>query len=316
MLPEGISEPSFGSTMAHYNRLFQREQSVLGCLCGDTTRISTLATRSQSRYNKRVFPRLFRLGPFQLPVYATLLSLGLVCGVLVSVRKGSRRGVASTRLLDAALIGVSSGLVGARAAYVAVNWAFFRHHLSEALRLWAGGLTWQGGLVSGLLLVALYGLRFRLSLGVLFDALTLGLACFTLFIWLGSGSANDVYGRETYPIDGFLWSLSADLPDLYGLRAPRINVPLLGAIWSGLVLGLLWIFHERLRAPGSLFLSYIALTGLGGVILVPMQANAVPYLFHVRLDWLFNLLLAVGGISGLAALRLRKVWQRRGVPPT
>jgi len=253
-----------------------------------------------------VFPSTIYVGFLSLPTYATLLSLGVIGAVLLSVWQGTRRGLAPTQPFDAALLGASGGLLGARAAYVVVNWAFYRDHLAEALRLSAGGLAWQGGLVLGLLLIALYGVRFRLSLGALLDALALGLAWFTLCLWLGSGAANDVYGRETFPSDDVLWRLSADLPDMYGLRAPRINVPLLGMVWSGLAFLILWRLGERLREPGGLFCIYLALTGLGGLVFIPLQANPVPYLVHVRLDWLFSLVLAAVGLCGLVAVKLRR----------
>ena len=252
-----------------------------------------------------MFPNTIYVGPLSLPTYATLLSLGVIGAVLLSVWQGHRRGLAPTRPFDAALLGASGGLLGARATYVIVNWAFYRDHLAEALRLSAGGLAWQGGLLFGLLLITLYGLRFRLSLGVLLDTVALGLAWFTLCLWLGSGAANDVYGRETFPSDDVLWRLSADLPDVYGLRAPRINVPLLGMVWSGLVFPILWCLGERMRKPGGLFCIYLALTGLGGLALIPLQANAVPYLFHLRLDWLFMLVLTAVGVCGLLAVKLR-----------
>jgi len=256
-----------------------------------------------------------QLGPFRLPTYATLLSLGLSGGILLSVWQGVRRGFAPDQPFDAALLGAVGSLVGARAAYVAVNWAYYGDHLSEAFRFWTGGLAWQGGLSLGLLLVALYGVRFRLSLGALFDSLALGLAWFTLFIWLGSGSANDVYGRETFPTDGLLWALSADLPDLYGLRAPRVNVSLLGSIWSGLVLIALWFLRGRLISPGSLFFAALVLSGLGGLALVPLQASQAPYLLRVRLDWLFNLLLVISGLVGWIIVRILALrYGRRSSP--
>lgn len=261
-----------------------------------------------------MFPTLIKIGPLNLPAYATLLSLGLVGGALINLWRGPRRGVTQTQCFDASLLAATGGLVGARLAYAAVNWAYYRDHLNEALRLWAGGLAWQGGLVLGLLLVALYGARYRLSLGALFDALTLGLAWFTLFVWLGSGVANDVFGRETYPTDGLLWTLSADLPDLYGLRAPRINVPLLGIVWSGLVFIALWFLQGRLTARGSLFFAFLTLIGLVGLALVLFQANAVPNLFHVRLDWLFYLLLVASGLAGLTAVAYRALKSSSRIP--
>jgi prolipoprotein diacylglyceryltransferase len=246
---------------------------------------------------------LIQLGPLHLPTYATLLALGIVGGILSSAQQGQRRGLSPTHCFDAALLGASGALVGARAAYVALNWAYYGHHLSEALRLWAGGLAWQGGLMVGLPLVALYAARHRLPLGALLDALAPGTAWLVLFLWLGSGAANDVYGRETFPTAGLLWTLSGDLPDLYGLYAPRVNVPLLGALWSGLVLISVGVSRERPTPSGALFLACLGLTGLGSLALVPLQANPVPFLLRVRLDVWFNLALASGGLGGLLVLK-------------
>jgi phosphatidylglycerol:prolipoprotein diacylglycerol transferase len=258
-----------------------------------------------------VFPNLIEIGPLTLPTYATLLSLGLVGGVFVNLRQAPRWGVTQTQCFDATLLAAAAGLIGARLAYIAVNWAYFHNHLAEALRLWAGGLAWQGGLVLALCAVVLYAARYRLPLSSLFDALTLGLAWFTLFVWLGSGVANDVFGRETYPTDGLLWRLSADLPDLYGLRAPRVNVPLLGIIWSGLVFLGLGLSRARFSGRGAFFFTYLTLTGLGGLVLVLLQANAVPILFHVRIDGWFYLIVALFGLGGLFALRLRTTRAKR-----
>ena len=260
-----------------------------------------------------MFPTQLRIGPVSLPAYATLLSLGLIGGVLINLWRGPRRGITQAQCFDASLLAAVGGLVGARVAYATFNWAYFRDNLSEALRLWTGGLAWQGGLLLGLLLVVLYSARYRLSPGKLFDALTLGLAWFTLCVWLGSGVASDIFGRETYPGDGLLWRLSADLPDLYGLREPRVNVPLLGILWSSLVLGVLWFLQDRLRRSGSLFLLYLTLSGLAGVVLVQLQANAVPYVFGLRFDWLFCLVMVSIGLTGLVALKLSAIYADRSI---
>ncbi len=236
--------------------------------------------------------------------YAALLSLGLAGGVGLALLSSRRFSIPSAYAFDAALLSAIGGLAGARAAYVALNWAYYRHHLVEGLRFWAGGLAWLGGLPGALLLVALYAAICRPSLRSLLDALALPLAWFTLCIWLGSGAANDIYGRETFPTDGLWWQLSADLPDLYGLRAPRINVVLMGVLWSGIVLLALTWLSRRPTRPGALFWLYLALTGLGGLALVPLQANPAPYLLRVRLDGWAYLALVAAGLTGLVAPRL------------
>jgi prolipoprotein diacylglyceryltransferase len=252
-----------------------------------------------------VFADWIDCGPLHLPTFATLLSLGLIGGVCISLWQARRRKFSLIWTFDAALVAASGGLVGARLTYVAIHWTYYQDHWSEALHLGAGGLAWQGGLVLGILGVVLYARRAKVPLDTLLDVLAWGLAWFVLFIWLGSGAANDIYGRETWPGEGLWWTLSADLPDLYGLRAPRVNVPLLGAVWSGLVLIGLALSSWRWREQGGgLFLSCIGLTGLGGLLLVPLQANPVPFLFHVRLDWWFNLALLIIGLGGCAFVNL------------
>ena len=253
-----------------------------------------------------MLPTLIRLGPIHLPAYATMLTVAFVGAVCITVWQAPRHGLTHAQCFDIALLAAVGGLVGARLSYVMVNWVYFKEHLGEAPLIWSGGLAWQGGVVLGLALAGLYGVRYRLSLAGLFDALALGLGWFTLFLWLGSGTANDVYGQETYPADRLLWSLSADLPDLYGLRAPRVNIPLLGIVWSGIVFAALWFLQDRFRTPGTFFLAFWALTGMGGLVLVPLQANAVPFVFRLRLDWLFYLALTVVGFLGWMVLAARK----------
>lgn len=258
-----------------------------------------------------MFPTVIELGPLRLPTYATLLSVGLVGSALLSLWQARPRGVTPEHAFDGVLLGFAGGLAGARAAYVMLHWDYFQDHLGEAVRVWSGGLAWQGGLVVGLLLVLLYARRRDVPLGNLLDVLAPGLAWFILFVWLGSGAAADIYGRETFPLDGWLWTLSADLPDLYGLRAPRVNVPLLGAVWSGLVLAGLLLLSRHTFRPGTLFLVGVVLTGAGGLVLVPLQANPVPGVLQVRVDWLFYLALSLGGLAGLALFRVdRPFWQR------
>ena len=252
-----------------------------------------------------MFPAFVRIGPLELSTYSAILGLGLIGSIGLGVWQGQRRGLVASRLFDVTLLAAVGGLVGARIAYVAVNWVYYRDHVSEALRMWSGGLAWQGGLGLALLLVLVTITRSRLPRAKVLDALALGWAWFTLCLWLGSGVANDVYGRETWPGDGLWWRLSADLPDLYGLRAPRINVALLGVGWSALVLAAIGLLTRFSKRPGISFFTYLLLTGLGGLWLVPLQASPAPYLLRARLDGWFYLTLVGAGLCGLIVVKRR-----------
>ena len=53
--------------------------------------------------------------------------------------------------IDAGLVALFAGLVGARAGYVFSRWGYFAEHLTEALYVWQGGLSWASALVAVLI---------------------------------------------------------------------------------------------------------------------------------------------------------------------
>jgi hypothetical protein len=66
------------------------------------------------------------------------------------------------------------------------------------------------------------------------------------------------------PDQGLLWNISAELPDLYGLRVPRVAVQALGAGWNVLLLGLAILWGKRARLfPAWLILYAAGDLGLG-----------------------------------------------------
>jgi prolipoprotein diacylglyceryltransferase len=135
--------------------------------------------------------------------------------------------------LDGALSAGAGGVLLGRAGYVATNWTFFQDHLGEGFQVWRGGLSASGALVGGILgAVVLCILRGTDPRPVL-DALAPGAAVVTASAWLACLGAGCAWGKEVWPGQGLLWHLSADLPDLYGLSAPRVAVQALGAGWAG-----------------------------------------------------------------------------------
>lgn len=255
-----------------------------------------------------------KLGSVHLSPYAMWMGLGALLATAVSFYERSVQSkkcagfdLAARHLGDAILLGLVGGLVGARATYVGINWTYYQDRLSEAVRPWAGGLTWEGGLVISLLVIVVHTASSpeTPSPWRLLDLLAPSLALVAAFIWLASGTVGAACGRETYPSEGWLWRLSADLPDTYRLYAPRVNVQLLGAAWSGVTFGLLEWFGRRLPPAGTRFSLYLALTGSSGMILTALRGDPVPHLWGLRLDGLFNLGLTCLGVLGLG-------WSSRG----
>jgi phosphatidylglycerol:prolipoprotein diacylglycerol transferase len=83
-----------------------------------------------------------------LPAYGVLMVLAVTVGLLVTLAVFLRQGQSPDRALDACLIGIACGVVGARLLGLAVEWrAFFANPLDA---LWhAGGLHFYGGFLGG-----------------------------------------------------------------------------------------------------------------------------------------------------------------------
>ncbi len=238
----------------------------------------------------------FRFGPFLISSYTVLIDLGVLLGGVLILLRANHRGRDIGRTLDALLAAALAGLLVGRGAYVAFHWDYYSDHLLQALRLREGGLTWQGVLVGGLIAVAIDCSRRSSSLGDLLDVWTPGVALLPIFAWLGCLMVGCAYGVEICPSQP-LWALSIDLPDLYGVRAPRVAVQLLGAGWSVCLFLFVLVVERRLKRKGLLFPLWLALYGLGAFLLGALRANETLFVAGWRLDQLIDLALTAGGVG-------------------
>jgi phosphatidylglycerol:prolipoprotein diacylglycerol transferase len=247
-----------------------------------------------------LYPVLFHLGSFTVTGYAGLIDAGLLAGAAIAWLAARRRGLNPARVLDAALAAALGGLVGGRAAYVAARWAYYQDHVRRALRLWDGGLSWHGALAGGVVAVLAYCAIRRVSLRSMLDVLAPGVAILAACAWLGCLMNGCVYGVETYPGQGVLWALGLELPDLYGIRAPRVAVQLLGAGWSAVTLAALVFAGRRPRCEGLVFPLWVALYSAGSFGLGFVRADEVAMVAGWRADQVADLALAVIGTMILA----------------
>jgi prolipoprotein diacylglyceryltransferase len=193
------------------------------------------------------------LSRLPLPEYRAALTVGVLIGAALALWVGHRNGLPVMVVVDGVLAAAVGGLLIGRLVYVAAHLAYFREHPTAALAFGQGGLSAPGVVVGGVAGVGGMARIRRRSPGPLWGALAPGAAVVLISAYLGCLRAGCACGRETWPADGVLWALSAELPDLYGLRAPRVAVSVLGMGWGALMLVLtLWMARRgRATAPGA-----------------------------------------------------------------
>ena len=249
-----------------------------------------------------IFDFLTRL---PLPTYRAALMVGGLLGTALALWAGRRNGLAAMVVVDGVLAAAVGGLLVGRLAYVAAHLPYFREYPAAALALWQGGLSAPGAVVGGVVGAGVLARLRGQSPRPLWDVLAPGAAVVVIAAYLGCLRAGCACGRETWPGDGLLWTLSADLPDLYGLRAPRAAVPVLGMGWGALMLVLtLWMARGgRATTPGAtasgatarVAPTWLALYGLGEFALGFLRGDTAPLIGGLSaLQWAGLGLLGVG----------------------
>lgn len=236
--------------------------------------------------------------------YRLILAFGCLLGAGLAMARGRRRGHSLATMLDAALGVALGGLLLGRGVYVARNWAYFEDHLVEGARLWRGGLSAPGVILgAGIGLLILCRWR-RIDPRPILDAMAPGAALVSLAAWLACLVVGCAWGIEVWPDQGLLWHLRAELPDLYGVEAPRLPIQVAGMAWSAGLL-VLTLLIEGKCSPFPLWLTLHAAGDFGWWFL---RGDVVPVIGGLGVGQLVDLALLLLGLT----LWATPIWRRDG----
>ncbi len=227
---------------------------------------------------------------FELPAYSVFVMLGIATGVIVAnffLRAHSRRVASSSIFLGGVLISLIAGWLGARLYHVATHWEYYSTRPEEIAQIGLGGLAMRGALLTGFIALAVFARVRGLRLARLLDATAIGLAAGQAIGWIGALLHGANYGIVSDS------QFVLDLPDLYGLYAPRF--PLQHAqiiLFAGLFVGLLVLAFQR-PPIGLLFAVYLSIASLGNFLLGFQRGDEAMFVGGWRVDqW--------GDLGGLA----------------
>lgn len=159
-----------------------------------------------------------------LPVfgYGLFLMLGFVAALLLSCRRAKATGLSVDATIDVGLISIFAGVVGARAAFLLLDYTPADGNYGtplEWLAVWQGGLTFQGGLFLALVADFAYLRWKKISAGRMFDVYAPGLA-------LGVGM-----GRVGCLLNGCCWGKIAPEGSLFSMYFPEEIEPMAWQYW-------------------------------------------------------------------------------------
>jgi len=184
-----------------------------------------------------------------------MLLLAFVVGVLWAIREAKLRGLAPERMVDSGLAALIGGLVGARILYIILDPYLGWRDLPF---VWHGGLSFHGGLVGGILAVALYAAAVRVSIGLVFDTGAPSVALGYAVARLGCFLNGCCYGCPT----DLPWAVRFRDPTSGELTLPSHPAQLYAGLGSLIAFGILLWLRSRARVHGQLFIAYLGLYGV------------------------------------------------------
>ena len=138
-------------------------------------------------------PLLFRIGTFEITSFGAMMATAAIVGLFILQREARRSGLPDS-VMDAGLVGVIGGMVGAK-----LFWTI-EHAGSgpiSGLLFSRGGLSWYGGLIGGLVSGLVFIRSRRWPLMAILAAATPALAIGQLLGRIGCFLVGDDYGWPT-----------------------------------------------------------------------------------------------------------------------
>lgn len=217
-----------------------------------------------------MLPILFEIGTVKVFSYGLLLAIGSAVGIWRAALVSHRAGLRPEQVLDAGMLMVFSGLIGARLTFVLLHYPDYAGNPLSVLAIWDGGLTFFGGLATGALAAYLWSRRNRVNVPAFADviapslALSYGIARIGCFL---NGCCNGA--QCSLP-----WAVQFHESGSHLMTPPSHPVQLYSMAVSLLVFGMLVILEKRNLQPGRLFGSWLVLSSIERYVMEEFRKGA------------------------------------------
>lgn len=188
---------------------------------------------------------LFSIGPFHVYFFGLMIAIGVISAVFFASLQAKKRGIKDDIIFNLAIIGVISGVVGARLFYILFyNPSFYFRNPMEIFKITEGGLSIHGGLFVAIASGYIYSARVKISFLKLADISVMAVA-----LAQGIGRVGcDVFGKAMTHI--MPWGISVSGNILHPAQVYEF-------VLDYILFIILWRKSEKQKYEGQLFVTYI-----------------------------------------------------------
>ncbi len=219
----------------------------------------------------------FQIGPFAVHWYGIMITLGVISTLIVASIEAKRRGESREHVLNAALIVVPMGVIGARLYHVIDQWDYYSQN--PALIFGGAGLGIFGAVIGGAIGLVIYTRWKKLNTLRWMDIVAPGLILAQAIGRWGNFFNQELYG---YPTD-LPWAIYIDPANrLPGFETFSHFHPLFAyeSLWNLLGFILLMVVARKLKSrllDGDIILLYVIHYSVGRFFLEGLK----PYVWTI-----------------------------------
>lgn len=212
-------------------------------------------------------PILFRIGNLKFFSYGLFMALGILAATIWMVQQVKKEGKSPEFVLDSVLIGVISGIIGARLFFVFLyEPSYYLANPLRILYIQEGGLAFYGGFIFGLAAILIYLHRARIPVFTFLDLAAPATALGYAIARFGCFLNGCCYGKATTAPWGVVF------PVIDGLK--RHPTQLYSVLVGFLIfIFLVWIIRRGVRFQGQVFCLFLIFYGISRSVIELFREN-------------------------------------------
>ena len=235
----------------------------------------------------------FKIGDYSVYWYGLIITFGMLLAVIYAWRSAPRYNVNASKLFNCVLVGLITGIIGARLYYCAFQWETYVQDPISILYIHEGGLAIYGGIIGallgGLIVAKIQKMKFMPILDISMMGFLLG---------QGIGRWGNFMNQEAFGYETTLpWGMISE-GTLTEYANPVHPCFLYESLWCLLGFVLLHFYGKyRQRYPGQIFYMYLVWYGFERMLVEGLRYDSL-YLWNtgIRVSQVLSAIIMVIGI--------------------